>query len=283
MEASLRFGLRVYATDYTLPIADMARMVEERGFESIFVPEHTHMPLHRSSEYPGGGDPRKEYSHLYDPFVALGFAAAATRRLRVGTGICLVVERDPIVLAKIVASLDVLSGGRTLLGVGGGWNAEEMADHGTAFGDRWKVLRERVAAMKEIWTNEMPEFHGAFVNFEKCWSYPKPVQKPHPPILMGGMGGAARQRAVDLGADWMPIDGREEIFEGISDLRRRAQATGKPTPGVTVWAAQPDEARLARYRDAGVGRVVLTIAPLADRGEVARELDRHAEFIARFH
>ena len=166
MEASMRFGLRVYATEYTLPIEDMARMVEERGFESIFVPEHTHMPLHRSSEYPGGGEPRKEYSHLYDPFVALAFAAAVTRRLRVGTGICLVVERDPIVLAKTVASLDVLSGGRALLGVGGGWNAEEMADHGTAFADRWKVLRERVAAMKEIWTKETPEFHGVVVNFE---------------------------------------------------------------------------------------------------------------------
>ena len=277
----MRFGLRVYATEYTLPIAEMARAVEERGFESLFVPEHTHMPIHRTSVYPGG-ELRKEYSYLFDPFVALSFAAAATTRLRIGTGICLVIERDPIVLAKVVASLDVLSGGRAMLGVGGGWNAEEMADHGTAFADRWKVMRERIAAMKEIWMSETPEFHGAFVNFDKCWSYPKPLQKPHPPILMGGMGGPARQRAVDLGVGWMPIDGREDLFEGIADLRRRAEAVGHPVPGVTVWAAKPDPARVERYREAGVERIVLTIEPSGDRGEVMRALDRHAEFIARF-
>jgi probable F420-dependent oxidoreductase len=278
----MRFGLRIYATEYTLSIVEMARLAEERGFESVFVPEHTHMPLRRSSEYPGGGEPRKEYSHLHDPFIALSYAAAATRRLRVGTGICLVVERDPIILAKTIASLDVLSGGRVLLGVGGGWNSEEMADHGTAFADRWKVLRERLSAMKEIWTSEAPEFHGTFVNFDRCWSNPKPVQKPHPPILMGGMGSSARQRAVDLGAAWMPIDGREDLFEGIGDLRRRAEAAGKPSPGVTVWAAQPDVPRTARYCEAGVERVVLTVPPLIDRGEVERELDLHARFIARF-
>jgi len=279
MDKPLRFGLRVYATEYTLPVAEMARAVEERGFESLFVPEHTHMPLVRRSAYPGGGDPRREYSHLHDPFIALSFAAAATTRLRVGTGICLVVERDPIVLAKVVATLDRLSNGRVLLGVGGGWNAEEMADHGTAFADRWKVLRERIAAMQEIWTEDEPEFHGSYVRFDRCWSYPKPLQRPHPPVLMGGMGGAARQRAVDLGCGWMPIDGREDIVEGINDLRRRAAAAGKPEPTVTVWAAKPDAERIARYRAAGVERVVLTIEPLQDRGDVERALDAHAQLI----
>jgi probable F420-dependent oxidoreductase len=282
MSARMRFGLRYYATAASVPVAEVAQALEARGFESFFVPEHTHMPLVRRSAWPGSGEPPRVYSELHDPFVALSFAAAATQRLRIGTGICLVVERDPIILAKLIASLDVLSGGRVVVGVGGGWNAEEMADHGTAFEDRWKVLRERIEAMKVIWTTPAPEFHGAFVNFDKCNLDPKPLQRPYPPMLMGGMGGLARQRAVDLGCGWMPIHGREEIFDGIADLHRRADEAGKPRSSVTVWSAEPDAALVDRYVQAGVERVVLTMPVSADRSEVLHRLDVQAEFIRRY-
>ncbi len=180
----MKFGISIFDTDYAIRIDEVAHAAEERGFESLWVPEHTHIPTSRRSPWPGGTELPKEYWHTHDPFVSLAVAAAATTKLKIATGVCLVVERDPITLAKEVASLDFLSGGRFIFGVGGGWNAEEMENHGTDFGKRWRVLRERILAMKEIWTNEEAEFHGKFVNFEPIWSYPKPVQKPHPPILL---------------------------------------------------------------------------------------------------
>src|SRR2546423_7894853 len=184
----MHYGVCIFPTDYSIRIDELARAAEERGFESLFVTEHTHIPASRRTPFPGGTELPREYSHTLAPFVALTAAAAVTRTLKVGTGICLVIEHDPITLAKEVASLDLLSGGRFLFGIGGGWNAEEMANHGTAFRQRWRVLRERVLAMKEIWTKEEAEFHGQYVHFDKLWSYPKPVQQPHPPILMGGYG-----------------------------------------------------------------------------------------------
>ena len=175
----MKYGVFQFATDYAMRIDELAREVEARQFESLFVPEHTHIPVSRRSPFPGGGDLPREYWHTLDPFVALGAAAVVTSRLKLGTGICLVIERDPIVLAKEVATLDYVSRGRALFGIGGGWNAEEMEHHGTDFGSRWKVLRERIAAMQAIWTMEEAEYHGKFVSFDKLWSYPKPVQKPH--------------------------------------------------------------------------------------------------------
>ncbi|MGH7310742.1 MAG: TIGR03619 family F420-dependent LLM class oxidoreductase, partial [Candidatus Rokuibacteriota bacterium] len=192
------FGVVMFATDYAIRPDELGRALEERGFESLWVPEHTHIPASRRSPWPGGPNLPREYWHSYDPFVALTAAATVTTRLRLGTGICLVIERDPITTAKEVASLDRLSGGRFIFGIGGGWNAEEMENHGTDFKKRWRVLRERVLAMKEIWTKEEAEFHGEFVRFDKIWSHPKPLQKPHPPILMGGDGPTTFDRVIEF-------------------------------------------------------------------------------------
>lgn len=273
----MQYGVYQFSTDYAIRADDLARAVEERGLESLFVPEHTHIPASRKSPWPGGPSLPREYWHTLDPFVTLAAAAAVTSRLKLGTGICLVIERDPITLAKEVASLDHLSRGRVLFGIGGGWNAEEMENHGTDFGGRWKILRERIAAMKEIWTRDEAEYHGKFVNFDKMWSYPKPVQRPHPPILMGGGGPHARQRAVDFDGHWMPIVGRDPIENGIMDLRQRAERAGRDpaTVSVTLFGAPPDEARLAAWRDLGVARVLFNL-PSAGRDRVLPLLDRYA-------
>jgi probable F420-dependent oxidoreductase len=172
-----------FPTDYGIEIGELARALEQRGFESLFVCEHTHIPVSRRSPYPGGGELPKRYSHTHDPFVALSFAAAATRTLKLGTGIALIPQREAIITAKSVASLDRLSGGRFIFAIGGGWNVEEMENHGARYETRFKLLRERVLAMKALWTQEQAEFHGEFVNFDPVWQYPKPKQKPHPPIL----------------------------------------------------------------------------------------------------
>jgi probable F420-dependent oxidoreductase len=203
-----------------------------------------------------------------------------TKTLKLGTGICLVIERDPILLAKEVASLDHLSQGRVLFGIGGGWNAEEMEHHGTPFGERWKILRERIGALKAIWTQDESEFHGKYVNFEKLWSYPKPVQKPYPPILMGGAGPHARQRAVDFDGHWIPIGGRaysEPIAESMADFRTRAEKVGRDpaTLTVTIFGVAPDEARVATLRDAAVTRAVFFV-PSATRDVVLPLLDQYA-------
>ncbi|HEV8457116.1 MAG TPA: LLM class F420-dependent oxidoreductase [Methylomirabilota bacterium] len=278
----MKYGVYQFSTDYAIRIDDLARETEARGFESLFVPEHTHIPVSRSSPWPGGPNLPKEYWHTLDPFVTLTAAAAVTTRLKVGTGICLVIERDPITLAKEVASLDHFSGGRVLFGIGGGWNAEEMEHHGTDFGSRWKVLRERIAAMKEIWTKDEAEYHGKFVNFDKIWSFPKPVQKPHPPILMGGSGPHARQRAADFDGHWMPIVGRDSIDEGIADLRQRAEKAGRDPATVTVslFGARPDEGKLAAWRDLGIHRALFNL-PSAGRDEVLPLLDKYAAVAAK--
>jgi probable F420-dependent oxidoreductase len=278
----MKYGVYQFSTDYAIRIDELARETEARGFESLFVPEHTHIPVSRRSPWPGGPNLPKEYWHTLDPFVTLTVAAAVTTRLKVGTGICLVIERDPITLAKEVASLDHFSGGRVLFGIGGGWNAEEMEHHGTDFGSRWKVLRERIAAMKEIWTKDEAEYHGKFVNFDKIWSFPKPVQKPHPPILMGGSGPHARQRAADFDGHWMPIVGRDSIDEGIADLRQRAEKAGRDPATVTVslFGARPDEGKLAAWRDLGIHRALFNL-PSAGRDEVLPLLDKYAAVAAK--
>ena len=204
----MHFGLTMFAADFAIRIDELAREAEARGFESLWLPEHTHIPASRRSPWPGGADLPKEYWHTHDPFVALAVAAAVTRTLKLATGICLLIERDPITTAKQVASLDVLSNGRFIFGIGGGWNVEEMENHGTTFPTRWKLLRERVEAMKKIWTEETPEYHGTFVNFDKLWSWPKPVQNPHPPIYLGGHSPQVLQRVVDYCDGWLPIGAR---------------------------------------------------------------------------
>ena len=202
-----RFGVSIFPTDYAIQPVELARAVEERGLDSLFFPEHTHIPASRLTPFPGGTDLPRMYWHTHDPFVALGACAAVTRRIRLGTGICLIIERDPITLAKEVASLDLLSGGRVVLGIGAGWNREEMENHGADYENRWKIVREKVLAMREIWTNEAAEFHGEFVDFDPIWSYPKPVQAGGPPVWIGASSKWVFDRIADYGDGWIPIGG----------------------------------------------------------------------------
>jgi probable F420-dependent oxidoreductase len=274
----MKYGVLIFPADYAIRPDEFAIAAEDRGFESLLFPEHTHIPVSRRSPWPGGSELPKEYWHTLDLFVALTAAAAATKTIKIGCGICLVVERDPITTAKEVASLDFLSNGRVLFGIGGGWNAEEMGNHGTVFKTRWRLLRERVLAMKEIWTKDEAEFHGEFVNFDPIWSYPKPVQKPHPPILMGGDSPQSRQRAVDFCNGWMPIAIRSPgIMEGIKDLAERARAAGKKPSDfpVTIFGAPADLDTLKRYAEAGVERVTFWVPP-AGREEALKILDDYA-------
>ena len=275
------YGVVMFATEYAIPPDELARALEERGFESVWFPEHTHIPASRRSPWPGGGDLPRDYWSSYDPFIALMAAAAATRRLKLGTGICLVVERDPITTAKEVATLDRLSGGRFLFGIGGGWNAEEMEDHGTVFKSRFQLLRERILAMKEIWTKETPEYHGDFVDFDPMWSYPKPVQKPHPPVLLGGESAYTLQRVVDFCEGWFPR-GRhaDAILPGLADLRARATKAGRDpkTISTSVFAAKPERATLDTYTAAGITRSIFRL-PSEGRDAVLPLLDQYAKLI----
>ena len=277
----MHYGVLIFPTEYAIRVDELARAAEERGFESLFVTEHTHIPASRRTPFPGGGELPKEYSHTLDPFVALTAAAVATRTLKVGTGICLIIEHDPIVTAKSVATLDLLSNGRFLFGIGGGWNAEEMENHGTAFKTRFRLLRERVLAMQTIWTQEAAEFHGEFVNFDPIWSWPKPVQKPYPPILLGGESGHTLQRVVDFCDGWFPR-GRaaEAILPGLADLKARAARAGRDmkTISVSVFGAKADEATLATYAGAGITRAILRL-PSEPREAVLPLLDRYAKLI----
>ena len=276
----MKVGVLMFSTDYAIRVDELARAAEERDFESLFLPEHTHIPKSRRSPWAGGPNLPKEYWHTLDPFVALAAAAAVTTRLRLATGICLVIERDPITLAKEVASLDFLSKGRVIFGIGGGWNAEEMENHGTAFKTRWRLLRERILAMKEIWTKDEAEFHGEFVNFDPIWSFPKPVQKPHPPILMGGDGPTTFDRVVEFCDGWMPIGARAPINfpEKIAALRTRAEKAGRDPASISVsiFHAKTDEAVLRSYQEAGVERAIFGL-PSADRDSILPLLDRYAK------
>ncbi len=276
----MHYGVVMFPTDYAIRPDDLARAVEQRGFESLWVPEHTHIPASRKSPWPGGPNLPQEYWHSHDPFVALAMAAAVTSTLKLGTGICLVIERDPITLAKEVASLDHLSRGRFLFGIGGGWNAEEMEHHGTPFKSRWKVLRERMLAMKELWTKEEAEYHGEYVRFEKSWAYPKPVQKPHPPILMGGDGPTTFDRVVEFCDGWMPIAGRgmSALPEKIATLQKRAKEAGRGRIPVTAFMPKPERGVMDALESAGVERVVLGLP--SDVGEkVLPLLDGYAKLM----
>lgn len=264
----------MFPTDYAVAPGEIARMAEERGFESLLFPEHTHIPAVRETEYPAGGELPSEYSHTHDPFVALTAAAAATQRLLVGTGICLVIQRDPIITAKEVASLDQLSGGRFLFGVGAGWNVEEMANHGTDSSRRFGVMRERIEAMKAIWTEEEASYHGRYVDFDRIWSWPKPAQQPHPPILVGGNGERVLDRVIAYGDEWMPnrIESVEELGQRIDRLVGMAADAQRPVPKVGLYAAPAKASEIEEYEDVGVSRYVFHVAPVP-RDEAEARLD----------
>jgi probable F420-dependent oxidoreductase len=277
----MRFGFCYFATDYSMPIVEVARALEERGYESLFVPEHTHIPTSRRSPWPGGPELPRHYSHTLDPFVGLAAAAAATTTLRLGTGICLLTERDPIVTAKAVASLDLISDGRFELGIGAGWNAEEMANHGTKFETRFRVMVDRAKAMQAIWTRDEAAYQGEFTRFEPIWSWPKPVQKPHPPILLGGESRHTLRRVMEFCDAWFP---RGPAFADpqaeMQRFRSAAEEAGRDlrTVSTTLFAAKADKSYVEQCRAAGVARALFTL-PSEGRDAVLPLLDRYAAFL----
>jgi probable F420-dependent oxidoreductase len=278
----MKFGVAIFPTESVQPPGEIAVMAEERGFECLLFPEHTHIPASRESVWPGGGELPSWYSRTYDPFVALTAAAAATERLLIGTGICLVIERDPIITAKEVASVDVLSGGRFLFGVGAGWNAEEMRNHGTEVSRRFSLMRERIEAMKAIWTEDEASYSGRHVGFERIWSWPKPVQKPHPPVLVGGNAPRVLDRVLAYGDEWMPnrvTD--EELTARIGELQARAAEVGRERIPVTVVGMAPDAERIDRLGTAGADRVVFWL-PQESADAVEQGFDRYVAVMEQF-
>jgi probable F420-dependent oxidoreductase len=271
----MKFGIAIFPTDYAISMTELAPAVEEAGFESLWVAEHSHIPTNRATPYPPGGDLPRMYMHTMDPFVALTAAALASKALKIGTGICLLIQRDPIHTAKEAASLDQISGGRFLFGVGGGWNREEMADHGTAFETRWKRLRESVEAVKAIWTQDEAEYHGEFINFGPMWCWPKPVQKPHPPVLLGGNGPNILKRVVAYGDEWMP--NRGTALQRIPELRELEQAAGRGHIPVSFYPREA-AADIERAGEAGVERCIFYV-PAEGRAPALTKLNELARLI----
>jgi probable F420-dependent oxidoreductase len=280
----MKFGVLIFATDYSIPPNDFARACEDRGFESVWFTEHTHIPASRRSPWPLGPELPKEYWHTHDLFVSLTAAAAATTTIKVGSGICLVIEHDPIVLAKQVASVDQLSNGRLLFGIGGGWNAEEMENHGTPFQRRWKVLRERIEAMKAIWGADAAEYHGEFVNFDPMWSYPKPWQKPHPPVLLGTLSTQGLQRVVRYCDGWIPAGIQlKDLSTAIQNLQALAAQAGRKASDIPVslFGTPGEDAPLRQCQELGIERVVF-IVPSENKEKMLPLLDQYAAFIPKF-
>jgi probable F420-dependent oxidoreductase len=271
------YGTAIFLTDETIGPAHLARLVEERGFVSLFVPEHTHIPAARSTPYRGGEELPRHYWRCLDPFVTLTAAAAATEKIRIGMGVCLLIQRDPITTAKEVATLDLLSGGRFQFGVGAGWNRDEIENHGTPFDRRFGILRERVEAMREIWTNDEATYHGKYVNFDAITSWPKPVQRPHPPILLGGDGPKVLDRVLDYADGWLP-NIEDNLAARVAELHRRAADEGRPRMRVTYFGADRDPGAVERLTAAGVDEIQFYL-PSADAGTVERTLDEIAAMV----
>jgi len=260
----MKIGGAMFFTDYSMTAPDLARALEERGFESLWAPEHSHIPLIRKTGFPQGGELPKKYAEAMDPFVSLTAAACVTTRLKIGTGICLVAQRDPIQTAKLVASIDQVSRGRFLFRIGNGWNQDEMENHGTDFRSRHKLARERVAAMKAIWTQSKAEYHGEMVDFGPMMAWPKPVQKPHPPVIVGGAFPYGARRALAYGDGWIPHASRPEygdVSDFIPQFRQMAAEARRDLADVpiTIWGSKPDADRVRRLADMGVSRVVVSL------------------------
>jgi probable F420-dependent oxidoreductase len=260
----MKFGASMFFTDYSMTPAALARALEDRGFDILWAPEHSHIPLSRKTPFALGGEPPKRYYDVMDPFVTLTAAAMATKTLKIGTGVCLIAQRDPIQTAKLVASIDQVSGGRFVFGVGNGWNQDEMENHGTAFATRHKLARENVEAMKAIWTQAKPEYHGEFVNFDPMMAWPKPVQKPHPPIVVGGAFPYSARRAIRYGDGWMPQvtpAATTPLADLIPRFRQMAAEAGRDPAslGISIGGQAPDVDLIRRYEDLGVERVSVSL------------------------
>src|SRR5689334_4473695 len=277
----MKIGFTMFATEHSMPPHELAIEAEARGFESLFFPEHSHIPTSRKSPWPGGAELPKFYYEGYDPFIAMTAAAVVTKTIKVGTGVCLVVQRDPIHTAKEIATIDRISNGRVLFGIGGGWNAEEMANHGTAFDTRFKLMRERVEAMKEIWAQPKPKYSGELVKFDEMMQWPKPVQKPHPPIIVGGAFPHAARRAVAYGDGWIPIGGRGlDPLDALTQFRKMAKDAGRDPASLSfdVFAAPREAGTLKRYRDADVTRAIWMFPP-KPRDDILPMLDEGAALV----
>ena len=279
----MEIGASIFFTEYSISPTELAVALEERGFDSLWVAEHSHIPVLRRFSVPGGGELTRQYYDVMDPFVTLSAAAVVTKRLKLATGVCLVIQRDTIQTAKLVASIDQVSGGRFIFGIGGGWNAEEMEDHGTDYTTRFKKMREQIEAMKEIWTKDKPEYHGEIVDFPPMMTWPKPVQKPHPPIIGGGAFQYAARRAIRYGDGLIPQAsdaGSGSPEELLPRFRQMAKEAGRDPQSlsVTLGGAPEDPDRLKRYRDLGVARMNVRLPP--DKADdILPVLDRWANLI----
>ncbi len=279
----MKFAASMFFTDYSMTPGELGKAMEERGFESLWAPEHSHIPAAPKVKFPYGGDIPKKYYDIMDPFVCLTAAAMATTTLRLGTGVCLLAQRDPIQTAKLVASLDHISNGRFIFGIGSGWLQDEIENHGVAFKDRHKVVRERVEAMKAIWTQDVAEYHGEFVNFDPMSTWPKPVQKPHPPILVGGAFPHSARRAIRYADGWMPqvtAEATTDLGELIPRFRQMAAEAGREPDSlsISVWGQTGDLERMKRFRDLGADRVATSLDS-AKADVILPVLDRWAEII----
>jgi probable F420-dependent oxidoreductase len=255
----MQFGASIFFTDYSITPAELAVAMEERGFDSVWAAEHSHIPVPRRTR--ADSELGKRYYDVMDPFVTLTAAACATKRLKLATGICLVIQRDTIQTAKLVASLDQVSGGRFLFGIGGGWNQEEIENHGTVFKTRMQKMREQIEAMKAIWTETKPEYHGELVEFDTIMTWPKPVQKPHPPVILGGAFPWAARRAIRYGDGWYPNAASGSPEEYLPAFRKMAQEAGREPASlpVTIGGAPDDLDKLKRFRDLGAARVNVSL------------------------
>ena len=274
----MEFGASIFFTDYSITPTELAAAMEERGFDSVWAAEHSHIPVPRRTR--ADSELGKRYYDVMDPFVTLTAAACATKRLKIATGICLVIQRDTIQTAKLVASLDQVSGGRFLFGIGGGWNQEEVENHGTVFATRMKKMREQIEAMKAIWTETKPEYHGEVVDFGTIMTWPKPLQKPHPPVILGGAFPWAARRAIRYGDGWYPNAESGNPEEYLPAFRKMAQEAGRDPASlpVTIGGAPDDLNKLKRFRDLGASRVNVSLMSEA-RDDILAILDRWAGYI----
>jgi probable F420-dependent oxidoreductase len=277
----VRLGITMFMTDQSIGPVDLARAVEERGFSSLYLPEHTHIPVSRRTAAPTGDEQlADEYRRTLDPFVALAAAAASTETIELGTGICVLAQHEPIVTAKTIATLDRLSAGRFVLGIGFGWNVEEMEDHGIDVRRRRELVREHLLAMRRLWADEVASFDGEFVRFEPSWSWPKPLQRPGPPVLIGGAAGPKLFSAVaDYADGWIPIGGAG-VRAALPDLHRAAEAAGRDPSALRIvpFGVLPDPGKLDYYASLGIDQVVLRI-PTGPADAVLPVLDEHARLV----
>jgi probable F420-dependent oxidoreductase len=274
---AMEIGASIFFTDYSISPTELAVALEQRGFDSLWVAEHSHIPVPRRTPPPGGGELAKRYYDVMDPFVTLAAASAVTKTLKLATGICLVIQRDTIQTAKSVASIDQVSGGRFLFGIGGGWNAEEIEAHGTVFTTRMKKMREQIEAMKAIWTQDTAEYNGEIVKVPSMQTWPKPVQKPYPPVLVGGAFPYAARRAVRYGDGWFPNASSGDPADYMPKFRQMAQEAGR-TLTVTIGGAPEDLAKLQQFRELGAVRANVSL-PAESADKILPILDRWAAFI----